>query len=79
MVSISAQGTVPKLTKLAKQIRVLRKERNMTQEALASKLSIDKSAVAHWETGNNAPRSDMVPRIAEALEVSVAQLYGEAA
>lgn len=70
---------MPKLSKLARQIRAIRKERQMTQETLASKLAVDKSAIAHWETGNNAPRSDMVPRIAEALEVTVAQLYGEAA
>lgn len=72
-------GTVPKLSQLAKNIRALRRDRKMTQEDLASKLDVDKSAVAHWETGNNAPRADMVPRIAVALDATVAQLYGEAA
>lgn len=70
---------MPKLSKLAKNIRAIRVERKMTQEALASPLGVDKSAVAHWETGNNSPRTDLVPRIAEALGVTVAELYGEAA
>ena len=67
------------MTTLQRQIRDLRVKRGLTQEQLAQKVDVDTSAVCQWETGRTSPRSDKVPKIAKALKVTVAALYGEAA
>ena len=65
-------------TPLQRQIRKLRSDRGLTQEQLAGLLRIkDKSTISHWELGDQSPRSKMIPRLAKALGVSVAELYGE--
>lgn len=48
----------------------------MSQGALAKKLGLkDKSSVAHWERGDTTPRGDLIPKLAKALGVDVADLY----
>ena len=49
----------------------LRKEKNMTQEELASKLYVTRQAVSRWETGETTPGIDMAKLIATALDVPV--------
>lgn len=49
----------------------LRKEKNMTQEELASKLFVTRQAVSRWETGETTPGIDMAKLIASALDVPV--------
>ena len=54
-----------------KKIRALRKKRNMSQKDLADKLSIERSAVAKWETTNAFPRAPMLPVIAKILRCKI--------
>lgn len=46
----------------------------MTQEELAERVGVDKTAVCHWETGLSRPDLSRVPAIAEALDVPVLDL-----
>lgn len=54
-----------------------RRRRNMfmTQEQLADKIHVSKSAVAKWETDGGIPDRDNLYRLAEALGVTVNDLH----
>lgn len=55
-------------------IRRLRKEANMTQEELASKLGVARSTVTQWERNWSAPRMGKVAKIADVLGTSIASI-----
>ena len=46
------------------KIKSLRKEKRVTQEALAEYLHISSQAVSKWETGASSPDIDMLPKLA---------------
>lgn len=50
-----------------KNIRILREQKGLTQEALAEKLGRTQQAVALWESGEREPRVGMLTRLAEVL------------
>lgn len=54
----------------------IRRERGLTQESLAIKLNVVRQTVSKWENGAAVPDADMLCRIADALDVSVAELLG---
>ena len=54
-----------------------RKERGLTQEALAIKLNVVRQTVSKWEKGTAVPDADTLCRIADALDVSIAALLGD--
>ena len=56
-------------------IAKLRKEKNVTQEELASKVGVSSQAVSKWENGG-MPDADLLPRIADFFEVSIDTLFG---
>ena len=56
-------------------IRRLREEKNMTQQQLADKISVSAKAVSKWETGRGYPDITLVEPLAEALGVSVIELF----
>ena len=56
--------------------KALRKQKGFTQEALAIQLHVVRQTVSKWEKGLSVPDADMLQRIAEVLEVDVAQLLG---
>ena len=59
-------------------IRKLRKQRGVSQEALAGKLSVTRQAVSQWERGNTQPDIDMLTRIAQVFGVDIHEvIYGE--
>ena len=55
----------------------IRKERGLTQEALAIKLNVVRQTVSKWEKGTAIPDADTLCRIADALDVSIAALLGD--
>lgn len=57
------------------QLQALRKERQITQEQLASHLGVSPQAVSKWENGSY-PDGDLLPKIADYFEVSIDYLYG---
>lgn len=56
------------------QVRFFRKTRGLTQVALAAACRLDPNYVGGIERGERNPSLDNITRIAESLEVSVAQL-----
>ncbi len=61
---------------LNENLAKVRKERGLTQEALAIKLNVVRQTISKWEKGTAVPDADMLCRIADALDVPVATLLG---
>jgi transcriptional regulator with XRE-family HTH domain len=66
----------PELLALAGTIRHLRRERELSQEALAFAADIHPKHLSEIERANKDPRATTVVRLAGALGVTVAALYG---
>ena len=47
------------------KIRLLRKEKRVTQEELAEYLHISSQAVSKWETGSSCPDIDFLPKLVQ--------------
>ncbi len=60
---------------ISKNIADLRKKKGITQEELASALSVSPQAVSKWETGTSQPDTLMLPLIADYFGVSIDYLY----
>lgn len=60
--------------KIGKLITKLRKERNMTQEQLAEKLSVSNRSISRWETGRNMPDMTLLIPLSEALGITTTEL-----
>ena len=54
----------------------VRKEKGLTQEALALKLNVVRQTVSKWEKGVAVPDADTLCNIADALDVSAEELLG---
>ncbi len=63
-------------TKLAENIRSLRKQKGMTQEQLAEILGVTVGAVHKWETRLSTPELHMITEMADFFDVSVDALLG---
>lgn len=61
------------------QIRLLRKEANMTQQELASKLFVSQQAVGKWERGEATPNPETIVAMSKIFGVSADTLLGESA
>lgn len=61
--------------RLGHYIAMKRKEMNLSQEELAGKMNVSKSAIAKWETGGGLPDRDNLYTLAETLKVSIESLY----
>ena len=60
------------------RIRAARRDRGPTQEELADRVGVSRSAVAQWETGRAGQVTGNLSRIAGVLEVNVEYLmYGD--
>ena len=59
---------------LGEMISSLRKEKNMTQNDLASKMNVTDKAVSKWERNLSCPDVNSIPKLAEILGVSVEEL-----
>lgn len=62
---------------LGEKLRNARKEAGYSQEQLAEKLSVSRSAVAKWETDNGMPDVGNLKAIASLLNVSIDYLLDE--
>ncbi len=52
-----------------------RQAMRLTQEELAGRVGVSKSAIAKWETGGGLPERDNLRRLSQCLNVSVEDLY----
>lgn len=53
------------------RIRLLRKEKGISQDALARQLGVTYQAVSKWENGSTMPDITMLPIIARFFTVSI--------
>ena len=60
---------------IGNKIRELRKKKGITQDVLASVLSVSPQAVSKWESGLTYPDMEMIPVIAGYFEVSLDILF----
>ena len=61
---------------LSVNIKRLRLEKNLTQEQLATKLGVSAQAVSKWETSETYPDGALLIPLANELEVSIDELFG---
>ena len=59
---------------IGKRIALLRKEKGLTQEELATHMGVSPQAVSKWENDQTCPDISALPRLARLLGVSVAEL-----
>ena len=64
---------------LSERILALRKEKALTQEALAQRLGVSFQAVSKWENGQSCPDIALLPLLADVFEVTVDSLFGRQA
>lgn len=65
------------IKKIGEHIRDYRKANNMYQREFAEMLFVTDKAVSRWELGLSFPDIELIPKIAEILGISVAELLGE--
>lgn len=66
------------MNKISKNIKKLRSENNMTQDALAEKINVTRQTISSWENGRTQPDIDMLELLAQAFSVGIETvIYGE--
>ncbi|MBQ6845065.1 MAG: helix-turn-helix domain-containing protein [Agathobacter sp.] len=61
---------------LGTKIAELRKEKGMTQEALANELGVSNQAVSKWEANQSCPDIQLLPQIADIFGITLDDLFG---
>lgn len=61
---------------IGKKIFELRREKGLTQEALAEKMNVSAQAVSKWENDLSCPDVTALPKLAKLLGVTVDELLG---
>ena len=64
---------------LGERIKSLRKEKHLSQAALALRLGLTQQAVGKWETGLSSPDFPMLIKLAKALEIEPSRLFDPSA
>ncbi len=62
------------LSKTGKLISELRKEKGLTQRAVAESLGISPKTVSKWETGHGFPDISLISKLSELFEVDISKL-----
>jgi transcriptional regulator with XRE-family HTH domain len=62
------------LVSFAENLRRRRKELGLSQEQLGTRANIQMADISRYESGSRDPRITTVARLAQALEVSIADL-----
>ncbi len=62
--------------KIAERLRKYRKEKDMTQDALAQALGVSPQSISKWECGDGYPDITFLPVIANYFEITIDELMG---
>lgn len=57
-------------------LKKVRKEKGLSQEALAEKINVVRQTISKWEKGLSIPDGDMLIKLSQVLEVPVETLLG---
>lgn len=68
------KGATPRQRAFGDRVRGFRRDRELSQEQLAHKASINRTYIASLEAGRRNPSLDLIARLAEALDVDAADL-----
>lgn len=60
--------------KIGLLLKTLRKEKNLTQEALAETLNVSSRTVSRWETGSNMPDISLLVELSEFYQISIPEI-----
>ncbi|MBR0303671.1 MAG: response regulator [Clostridia bacterium] len=63
----------------ADMLKKLRRDKGLSQQALAEKMFVTRSAVTRWENGSRLPDAAMISRLADVLSVNANVLLSAAA
>lgn len=63
-------------SEVGQRLAGLRQAKGLTQKQLADKVGVSQQDIAYWERQAPAPRGDVLPKLAEVLEVSIDELMG---
>lgn len=64
------------MLKFSEIFKVLRKEKQMTQEQIADVFNVTPQAISRWETGASYPDISLLPAISAYFETTVDELLG---
>ena len=59
---------------IGRNLQKLRKQKNLTQEALAEKIGVARQTIAKWELEESAPDLEMAGRLANILDIALDDL-----
>ena len=62
---------------IAENIKMLRKQHNLSQEQLAEKLNVSRQSVSKWESGLAYPEMDKVLQICKMFNVNIDDLFNQ--
>ena len=62
---------------LKDNLKILRKNKGLSQEELSIKLHVVRQTVSKWESGLSVPDAEMLITISEILEIPVSEILGE--
>ena len=66
------------MSKVSKNLKKIRTEKKLTQDALAEKIHVTRQAISNWENDKTKPDIEALEMLAEVLEVDIEELiYGE--
>lgn len=66
------------MSKVSKNLKKIRTEKKLTQDALAEKLHVTRQAISNWENDKTKPDIESLEMLAKVLEVDIEELiYGE--
>lgn len=57
-------------------LKILRKQKGMSQEVLAQQLNVVRQTISKWEKGLSVPDAETLIRIADLFDTSVSELLG---
>ena len=58
-------------------LKILRKDKNLTQDELAQKIDSSRSNIANYENGKNMPSVEVLQKLSELFDVSTDYLLGK--
>lgn len=62
---------------LKENIKMIRKQKGLSQEELAIKLNVVRQTISKWEQGLSVPDSELLVSLSDALDTPVSVLLGE--